>query len=429
MSAESTWNAIRLCWIDVYIGPPDVIIHDAGSNFTASEFQSSSASMSIMTKCAPVESNNSFGIVERYHKPLLRAYDIIAKEFEERENSPTQKSMILQMTVKAVNDTAGPDGLVPTLLVFGAFSRMTSSDLPTPSTIPLAKAIRKAVEEVSKLHAQRQITDALSTRHGPRTHNTLRVPIGGDVLVWRIHKKKRTGPYKLLDVNNETVTIQLPHGPTQFKSTSVKPYNKETATLLDETNVDNSSEVNLPRRNPERNRQLSQRFRQQEENKFSTFTIATNTTLTMQKSSNFVDSRRKEMEGLLENGGFEIISEQDIPKGALIFKTRFVDKIKHNSTPDAYHKSCLIFQAYNDDNKHNILTQAPTIQRVSQRILLCCATLITNAKVALRDISQAYTQSTTQIQRNTFVKPVKELKIPSGTLLKVIRPLYGIPEC
>lgn len=27
----------------------------------------------------------------------------------------------LQMAVKAVNDTAGPDGLVPTLLVFGAY--------------------------------------------------------------------------------------------------------------------------------------------------------------------------------------------------------------------------------------------------------------------------------------------------------------------
>jgi hypothetical protein len=34
------------------------------------------------------------------------------------------------MAVKAVNNTAGPDGLVPTLLVFGAFSQMTELDAP-----------------------------------------------------------------------------------------------------------------------------------------------------------------------------------------------------------------------------------------------------------------------------------------------------------
>jgi hypothetical protein len=39
------------------------------------------------------------------------------------------------MAVKAVNDTAGPDGLVPTLLVFGAFLRMTELDAPALSIV------------------------------------------------------------------------------------------------------------------------------------------------------------------------------------------------------------------------------------------------------------------------------------------------------
>jgi hypothetical protein len=38
------------------------------------------------------------------------------------------------MAVKAINDTADPDGLVPTLLVFGAYPRMTEFDPPTAST-------------------------------------------------------------------------------------------------------------------------------------------------------------------------------------------------------------------------------------------------------------------------------------------------------
>ena len=39
------------------------------------------------------------------------------------------------MAVKAVNNTAGPDGLVPTLLVYGAYLRISNLDPPTPSII------------------------------------------------------------------------------------------------------------------------------------------------------------------------------------------------------------------------------------------------------------------------------------------------------
>ena len=37
------------------------------------------------------------------------------------------------MAVKAVNNTAGPDRLVPTLLVYGAYLRISNLDSPTLS--------------------------------------------------------------------------------------------------------------------------------------------------------------------------------------------------------------------------------------------------------------------------------------------------------
>jgi len=37
------------------------------------------------------------------------------------------------MAVKAVNDTAGPNGLVPTLLVYGAYLRISNLGPPAPS--------------------------------------------------------------------------------------------------------------------------------------------------------------------------------------------------------------------------------------------------------------------------------------------------------
>ena len=45
------------------------------------------------------------------------------------------------MAVKAVNDTAGPNGLVPTLLVYGAYPRISKLDPPALSIIDRATAI------------------------------------------------------------------------------------------------------------------------------------------------------------------------------------------------------------------------------------------------------------------------------------------------
>ena len=175
---------MRICWIDTYLGPPEIINHDAGTNFAANDFQQFNKSLGITTKEVPVEAAQSMGIVERYHKPLRRAYSIIKEE-----TKSTNKSLILQMSIKAINDTAGIDGIVPTLLVFGAFPRIINGDAPTADIMTRAKAINKAMAEVSKLRAQRQIQDAIRTRNGPSI-DIFEIPIGSDVLIWRIHRKQ-----------------------------------------------------------------------------------------------------------------------------------------------------------------------------------------------------------------------------------------------
>lgn len=85
MTASHTWEMLRLCWIDVYTGPPEVIVHDAGTNFDSVEFRQKAASMMIRTKCVPIEAQYSIVTVERYHGHLRRAYTL--------------------------NDSSGPDGL------------------------------------------------------------------------------------------------------------------------------------------------------------------------------------------------------------------------------------------------------------------------------------------------------------------------------
>jgi hypothetical protein len=121
-----------MCWIDTYVGPPDYIVHDAGTNFVSKEFVQTATTMAITTKSVPVEAYWSVGLVERYHQPLRRAYHIIQEEIKE---PGFNRDMVLQIAVKAVNDIAGPDGIVPILLVFGTYPRITDYDPPTPIII------------------------------------------------------------------------------------------------------------------------------------------------------------------------------------------------------------------------------------------------------------------------------------------------------
>ena len=98
------------------MGPPDLITHNAGKNFVSKEFKQYTSAIGITTKSALVEAHNSVGIVEQYHRPLCQIYQIITTEIKD-----INKDLALQIAFKALNDTAGPDRLVPTLLVFGAY--------------------------------------------------------------------------------------------------------------------------------------------------------------------------------------------------------------------------------------------------------------------------------------------------------------------
>ena len=55
-----------------------------------------------------------------------------------------------------------------------------------------------------------------------------------------------------------------------------------------------------------------------------------------------------------------------------IFNSRFVNEIKGKTTTP-YEKSRLVIQVYGDNGKAVILTQSPTIQRSSQRLVIALA--------------------------------------------------------
>src|SRR5271155_1799902 len=443
ISAKHTWDVLRMCWIDTYLGPPDLITHDAGKNFISKEFKQYASTMGINTKGVPVEAHNSIGMVERYHGPLRRAYQIITVEIPD-----INKDMALQMAFRAINDTAGPDGLVPTLLVFGAYPRMVESDAPSPSVTQRANAIKKAMVEIQKLRAERQVADALNMRNGPKTDAVHGLPPNSPVLVWREGNTGQAGhwdgPYNLLTVEGETCTVKLPSGPTSFRSTVVKPYlqpesieaNPEIDPKPQESEIDRTAQPPVEPR-PQLPQPKRGRGRPRKYPELTAMADTADISVYLQENaplSQFRTSRQKELTGLLEKGVFEVVKLADVPDGIRLFNSRFVDEIKNPGTDLAFEKSRLVVQAYNDAEKKLVLTQSPTIQRVSQRLILCIAAmkLRDDMHLYLRDISQAYVQSATNLNREFYVRPPRELEnelgIGKDSVLKVLKPLYGVPE-
>ena len=160
-----------------------------------------------------MEAHWSIRKVEKYHVPMRHAYDIIQAE----TRGIISKNAMLQMAFKAVNDTAGPDGLVPTLLVFGAYPRIVMDSPPSPSQQQRANAMAKAMSELCKLKARRGVQDALNARNGPDTIQTLPLALnlGSEVRIFR-EKKRWIGPFKVLGIADAEITVDTGNGPVTF---------------------------------------------------------------------------------------------------------------------------------------------------------------------------------------------------------------------
>jgi len=139
-----------------------MVVIDAGTNFTSKEFSNEAKALGIQVKEVPIEAHHSIGKVESYHQVVERIFTIFRQEIPQEilEN-------VLQMTIKAINDTAGPNGLVPTLLVFGTYPRITEFSPPSQSVGQRSLAVEKATKELRRIKAREQVNSALTMRNGP----------------------------------------------------------------------------------------------------------------------------------------------------------------------------------------------------------------------------------------------------------------------
>src|SRR5438105_1102906 len=94
-------------------------MHNVGTQFRNKEFINNISLVSVKCRPAPVESHNTIGSIERYYASLHRAWNIINQDMP--ATNAEERAANLQAAIKAINDNVGPNGLIPTFLMFGIF--------------------------------------------------------------------------------------------------------------------------------------------------------------------------------------------------------------------------------------------------------------------------------------------------------------------
>lgn len=148
-SAESVWTAFIICWASIYSGLPNRILTDQGSKFGEKFIQLARFS-DVEVDRTGIEAHSSLVLAESYHGPLRTTYPklLIAR-------SKIDKGTALACAVKEMNDTLGSKGLVPSVLVFGEYPRVST---PSEATEPRSTiSERPELAEIYRMEMQEKM--------------------------------------------------------------------------------------------------------------------------------------------------------------------------------------------------------------------------------------------------------------------------------
>ncbi|KAM4058912.1 hypothetical protein HRG_014081 [Hirsutella rhossiliensis] len=407
MSAKDTWETLRTLWIDTYLGPPDTLRHDAGTNFASLEFRNEAKIMGIKCSQVPVETHWSIGKIERYHAP---------------SDAPLTSSMLRLAT------PLPPKQSFKWLLK----QSMIRQDLTVLCLRCLFSAHTLAYLQTRpfRFYPQKIGSYAESDENAPPTlgRKTTRqkcYPSRCKVKFAFGEKDGWQGPFKIASIDTHNITIDTVNGPQVFRSTLVQPYLRDDTTLSDPTHDTDPSGIRSdlneqPAQDPVKTlTDLPARPEPPAPRKRGRPPGSKNKPKDLIMMAQAVDQsflKRRKMQALslkLRSDG--IITSPEITDlvGRGVFQFERYDQMIKGINTKPYEKSRLVIQGHNDFEKTTLLTQSPTIQRVSQRLILAIAPgLLQNYGItlSLRDITQAYPQSQTKLSRTILTYLPTELQ-------------------
>ena len=416
VSTKTIWKTILECWATIYTGLPNRILADQGSSF-GRLFVSIGAISGVKVEHTGIEAHSSLGLGEGYHQPLRQAYRRI-----KAEHPTTEPQLALALAVKAMNDTLGPEGLVPSALVFGEFPQVVMrSETAHPratleSRAAVATAARQEMEEqMAKLRVKRALHHATPNA----VHQTYQP--GDQVLVWREKQVESRigewiGPLTVVAVDFEQKQVFV----QDVKIGAARPFNiAQVKRYLTPETLAHSFIVGIGCHLLSRD--LNGVF-----DSFATEILREDDPRT--KTKEMAEAKRLEVGNLLSRGTFKVISRHEVPPNANVLPGRFVLAIKTSDDGRATSKARYVIRGHRDRFKDMMVHSALTLQPQSVRLLLALSAML-DFNTWVSDVKQAYLQSSEPISREIFIeKVVPEFELEPHQCLQLVKPLYGLCE-
>lgn len=79
-TTEQIWDAFMECWVLPYVGMPDLITTDRGTQFTSQAFSLNLSAVGVEQRFTRVESHHSLGANERAHHTIRRIYSTVRRD-------------------------------------------------------------------------------------------------------------------------------------------------------------------------------------------------------------------------------------------------------------------------------------------------------------------------------------------------------------
>lgn len=436
-STEDVWRAYVRCWVTPYIGYSDFMHTDQGPQLASDEWKALQLSAGIKRLESGVESHNSLGVGERYHAFLRRIYWRVRAA---HSDLPVEDALAL--SVWGMNQTAGPSGLVPTLMVFGVLPRMPVTPVNLPGQRDRVMAMHAARDEMAKHVAKSRLERAARSRVPASADAIIRA--GMSVLVYREKPVDRwLGPYRVLSTNGKQVWLNVGNSVKLFSVDKVKEYRPEQAEETSTTAADHVTPVSGgPRVRDvvevaEDGQVVPTASVPATEHAPTALPRATEVYVTevlktgdARISSKIIqDARRAEAEGLLKRKVWVAVKRKSLPRHANILGGRFVHVLKHVGTPEEKGKSRYVVQGNRDHAKPFVVHNLSTLRQRSTKIIVSTSA-VRGFRVFSHDINQSYLQSKDKLSRPVYLSPREEdrtiLGVADDEVLRILKPLYGL---
>ena len=153
------------------------------------------------------------------------------------------------MIFKIHNNSTRSNDFVSTLLMFDVYSRMIETNVFSSTITQRATVMRKIMNEIRRLHAFRQMNDALNTRNDSFIISIHDLLINFSVLVFREDNTRQSETwkrsYKLLSLQDESTVVELSSELIKFRIISIKSYHNSADNDMKNTNEEKKNDDSI----------------------------------------------------------------------------------------------------------------------------------------------------------------------------------------